>query len=74
MRFFQINIVPITNLYPKYHMSKQYRTRVKWDTKNSKKVRNKLLKVNSYPNVDCEAIRARINLKLGSLIIINAFP
>ena len=30
---FYINIVPITNLFPKYHMSKHYRTCVKWDTK-----------------------------------------
>ena len=29
----RINCVPITNLFPKYHMSKHYRTCVKWDTK-----------------------------------------
>ena len=32
----QINIVPKTNLFPKYHISKHYRTRVKCDTKNNK--------------------------------------
>ena len=35
--------VPIKNLFPKYHMSKLSRTCVKGDTKNNKKVRNKLL-------------------------------
>ena len=39
-----LNSIPKTNLFPKYHMSKHYRTCVKWDTKkNNKKVRNKLL-------------------------------
>ena len=33
-----INIVPITNLFPKYHMSKHYRTCVQWDRNNNKKV------------------------------------
>ena len=30
---------PITNLFPKYHMSKHSRTCVKWDTNNNKKVK-----------------------------------
>ena len=39
--------------------------------KSNKKAQNKLLKVNSsvyISNVDCEAIRARITLKLGGLL------
>ena len=32
-----INIVPKTNLFLKYHISKHYRTRVKWDTKKERK-------------------------------------
>ena len=32
-----INTVPKTNLFPKYHMSKHYRTCVKWDTKKEEK-------------------------------------
>ena len=35
----EINIAPITNLFPKYHMSKHYRTLVNGDTNNNKKVR-----------------------------------
>ena len=29
----ELNIVPKINLFPKYHISKHYRTRVKCDTK-----------------------------------------
>ena len=42
-----LGLLIILYLFPKYHISKHYRTRVKWNTKNNKKVKNKQLKVNS---------------------------
>ena len=47
----------ITNLFPKYHVSIHYRPRVKCRKMRYKKI-----------NVDCEAIRARIALKLVGLL------
>ena len=60
-----IHIVPKTTLFPKYNISKHYRTRVnavKCDgEKTIRKIRNKMLTSTVYiSNVDCEAIRARI--------------
>ena len=61
-----INIVPITNLFP--NITCQNSTefdKMRYQKKNNKKVRNKLLNSTVYfSNVDCEAITARITLKL----------
>ena len=58
-----INIAPTTNLFPKYHMSQQSRTCVKWDANNNKKVK----KINCYTQQFIFQTSIVKQLELGSL-------